>query len=320
MQLAEAKARLTISALWEILQLPGRPGKCCRCPWREDRHPSFSVFADDSKWKDHATGESGDAVDFLRIASQVSNADACRQFIALVQGRSLAPAIPINLSRHPPKPYTTPRMVEGSGLQYKLLADSRHVSVAALEIAFRRGLLLFGNYRGYSSWFVTDISRKIVQARRLDGGRWWNHGPKALNLPGTTPSWPAGTASINAFSRVLAVEGGPDMLSAFHFLWMAQAHDQVTAVAILGAHNTILSDALPLFNNKRIRIVPHDDQAGARAATCWRNQFLTVAAKVDVQPIHVLAPDAVMAKDLNDLCRTPPEVQAQVASTLINDL
>lgn len=75
-----AKARLRIPELWRLLCLPGEPGKSCRCPWRNDHNPSFSIFDDGTRWKDHGTGEHGDAIDFLAQARDLSNADAIREF------------------------------------------------------------------------------------------------------------------------------------------------------------------------------------------------------------------------------------------------
>ena len=55
--LQAAKERLLIPDLWQWLNLPGNPGRSCRSPFREDRSPSFSIYADGRKWKDHATGD-----------------------------------------------------------------------------------------------------------------------------------------------------------------------------------------------------------------------------------------------------------------------
>jgi hypothetical protein len=59
--LQAAKEELPIPALWHLLNLAGKPGKSCKSPFREDRNPSFSIYDDGRKWKDHATGQGGDA-------------------------------------------------------------------------------------------------------------------------------------------------------------------------------------------------------------------------------------------------------------------
>ena len=60
---------ITIPRCWHALGLNGEPGKTCRTPWREDRSPSFSIYDESSKWKDHATGEGGNVIDFVMRAT-----------------------------------------------------------------------------------------------------------------------------------------------------------------------------------------------------------------------------------------------------------
>jgi DNA primase len=78
--LDEAKQRLRIPELWRLLNLPGVPAKSCRCPWRDDHNPSFSVFADGMRWRDFATDEGGDAIDFLAKARGLSLGEAIHEF------------------------------------------------------------------------------------------------------------------------------------------------------------------------------------------------------------------------------------------------
>lgn len=81
----EAKNRLRIPELWRILKPGEKPPKkgVCRSPFRPDKHPSFSIFDHDRKWKDHATGDGGDAVDFIMHAERLSNSDAIKRFMLL---------------------------------------------------------------------------------------------------------------------------------------------------------------------------------------------------------------------------------------------
>ena len=75
-QLDAAKARVTIADAWHALGLPGEPRRTCCSPFREDRHPSFSIFADGRGWKDFATGEAGDVVSFVKCATAGTDSDA----------------------------------------------------------------------------------------------------------------------------------------------------------------------------------------------------------------------------------------------------
>jgi len=66
------KDSITIQQAWQILGLSGEPRRTgCHSPFREDKNPSFSIYGDDRRWKDHATGEGGDVIDFAMAACNV---------------------------------------------------------------------------------------------------------------------------------------------------------------------------------------------------------------------------------------------------------
>ena len=86
----EAKERLTIHILW-TLTFPGEPPAkdgVYRSPFREDGNPSFSIFANGTRFKDHATGESGDAITFYAMARGIENREAVREFLNLAAQRT----------------------------------------------------------------------------------------------------------------------------------------------------------------------------------------------------------------------------------------
>ncbi len=82
----DAKERLTIPDLWRVLTLngeaPTKDGVYCS-PFRDDSQPSFSIFADGKRFKDHGTGEGGDAITFYGIARGIENRDAVKEFLSL---------------------------------------------------------------------------------------------------------------------------------------------------------------------------------------------------------------------------------------------
>ncbi len=103
--LENALAKLTIPDLAAQLFPGWRFGKSCPSPFREDRHPSFSVYDNGRRWKDHATSEGGDVVDFLAKAHGITNADACRELIAMAGTRTASS----RRSTHPsPQPREAP--------------------------------------------------------------------------------------------------------------------------------------------------------------------------------------------------------------------
>lgn len=101
--LALAKERLRTPELWQLLNLPGEAAKSCRSPFREDSSPSFSVFDDGLRWKDHGTGEHGDAVDFLARARNLSLKDAIAEFKRLAGVEDTATAAPPARSNASPR-------------------------------------------------------------------------------------------------------------------------------------------------------------------------------------------------------------------------
>lgn len=103
--LAEAKQRLRLPELWRLLNLRGEAAKSCRSPFREAGNPSFSVFEDGLRWKDHGTGEHGDAIDFLARARNLSLKDAIAEFKRLAGVEDTAPATP------PARSNASPRIV-----------------------------------------------------------------------------------------------------------------------------------------------------------------------------------------------------------------
>jgi hypothetical protein len=84
--LKEAIERLPIPVLWERLGLPGhvRDHCCVRSPLRDDdRSPSFSIFAQGRRFKDHATSQGGDSFDFYQAVTQLDAKAAYRPFLEL---------------------------------------------------------------------------------------------------------------------------------------------------------------------------------------------------------------------------------------------
>jgi hypothetical protein len=84
-RLKQAIAIRTIPILWQRLGLPGQvSGNCVVCsPLRDDKHPSFSIFAGGTRWKDHGTGLEGDSFNFYQEIMKMDARSAWRPFIDL---------------------------------------------------------------------------------------------------------------------------------------------------------------------------------------------------------------------------------------------
>ncbi len=288
---------------------PAEPKASCHSPFRDDYKPSFSVNVDGSLFNDFATGESGDVVDFFRLASGLSRKEACRKFIELAGGHfTSAPRMaPPRTADAKSKP-VFPDFIKGTAADFKQLASRRNISREGLEWAGERGLLWFAMLKDCPAWIVTDSARVNAQARRMDG-QTWEHigGKKAWTLPGAWASWPIGITEAQPFPAIALCEGGPDFLAAHYLaLWEQASHHakrdaQCAPVAMLGASQRIHADALPLFTGKRVRIFGHDDEAGQGAVERWAGQLEAVGADVDAFSFAGLRQaDGQPVTDLND--------------------
>lgn len=174
----------------------------------------------------------------------------------------------------------------------------------------------------FPSWVVTDDERRVAEYRRLDGQRYptkEGEGIKSWSTAGK--NWPIGAAAMGERRCVLLVEGGPDLLAAYHFLWGFGQLGQVAVVAMLGASARICEEALPHFKGRRVRICIDADEVqekrtvdakgvehvrrtrpGYDAAARWTEQLTEAGAAVQgVNLEGLVRADGEKVKDLNDL-------------------
>ena len=210
--LQAAKERLTIAALWAMLRLPGKYGRSCRSPFREDRNPSFSVYDDGRKWKDHATGEGGDAVDFIAMALGISNEHACRKLI------ELAGVIPqyfhsdfrreekCSVADRPSDLVELPPLMPYSKELAQRVAQSRGLHIAAVDFAsLWMKTIVFAKVCEQDCWILTDASQRCADARRIDARSFPAIGKlgerKSHSLRHSGKSWPVGIYHQDLKSR-----------------------------------------------------------------------------------------------------------------------
>jgi hypothetical protein len=191
-----------------------------------------------------------------------------------------------------------------AGRQFSALASLRGISIAGVRLAYERNLLRFGRQHGRAAWFILDGSRRVAQARRMDGQPWPEIGDKkAWTLRGSQAVWPAGVEESAPFATVAVCEGSPDLLAAHHFIWTENRAQDCAAVAIFGGAN-IHADALRYFANKRVRIFRHLDAAGDAAMNRWAKQIADAGAVVDAFNFGGLRQsDGRPVEDLNDCAR-----------------
>ena len=88
--LKEAIERLPVPVLWRLLGLPGtvKSNCCVRSPLRDDdRRPSFSIYANGTRWKDFGTGAGGDSFDLFKAVKGMTAKQAWRPFMDLSRNR-----------------------------------------------------------------------------------------------------------------------------------------------------------------------------------------------------------------------------------------
>ena len=329
------------------------------CPFHDEKSPSFQVG---SKRPDRATcrgcGWSGDIYAFWAQRRGVTFKEATLQLAGLagfsppIEGvKWTKPKAKVGVSRvtgrrgEDRERPALPRMRALRDEEIEALAQLRGLSVAGVQAAarvFRRvGFCEWPQWYGrdlrwracdhiFPSWVVTDESRWVAQFRRLDGEHYppgkeggdpikcWTKG---------SPTWPLGAAEIGQRVNVLLVEGGADMLAAYHFLHRFRMLERVAVCCMLGAGNRIASDALPFFKGKRIRIIADADEvkekvvkdakgreltkrskAGLDAALRWQEQLSNAGGAVKTYQLEgLLQADGERVKDLNNLAACDEE-------------
>lgn len=181
----------------------------------------------------------------------------------------------------------------------------------------------------WPSWCVTDDERRVGEFRRLDGGKFPLKDGEIKAWSTAGKNWPIGAMEIGKKVCVLLVEGGPDLLAAYHFLWAFGQLANVAVVAMLGASARIAEEALPFFQGKRVRICIDADEIqekrtvnkktgvetvrktrpGYDASLRWTEQLTNAGAAVQgVNLEGLVRADGQPVKDLNDLALCGAEV------------
>jgi hypothetical protein len=321
--LESALEKLTIYDVWHLLGLEGRSGKACRSPFRQDRNPSFSVYSEGRRWHDHGTGEDGDAADFCAKARGLSQEDGVRLLIELAGTKSEGPAYyskPRQASHYKAESYDPfkdeekarrregwPPFESPTSVEIEAIATLRGLSPEGVAIAAERRLLFCADSREGRAWIITDSRRINAQARRMDGNPWECKNAKAWSLPGSVGAWPTGLREAQDFPHIAFVEGGPDLLAAFHLAWCVSVEGSLGVVAMLGRH-AIPESKLRHFQGKRVRIFADADEPGLEAEGRWWHQLEKAGAIVDGYSFAgFLRSDGKPVKDLNDFALIDPD-------------
>ncbi len=186
----------------------------------------------------------------------------------------------------------------------------RGLSLEGVSLAAERGLLWCADSQEGRAWVVSDSRRRNAQARRLDGQPWARiGGKKAWTLPGSEAAWPIGLREASSFPAIALVEGGPDLLAAFHLAWCDGVEERIAAVAMMGASNRIPEDALryssPTSGFESFRTMT---RRAAMPGSCGRAQLIAAGVEVDgFSFAGLMRADGVPVQDLNDFAHVHPD-------------
>lgn len=298
---AEARRAYTVDDVWGMLGLPGVPKPSCSCPWRDDRNPSFSIHSEKRKWKDHATGESGDIIDLVMKVLDIDHAEARLWFMERLgidkpEPRKCEPVQP------PPKEIKWPGgFVETSPAITEAFGKSMGLSYAGAHVLSEAGLLRYLKQDGVNCYAVTDPSERVAEIRRMDGGTW--NGRKQFPLAGVDKRWPVGAhylVGARADAGVILTEGATDFLTAFDCLVACRRAKtkpprRWLPVALLGAGCKRLHPELhPWIRGRVVRLVPDGDEAGDKMRDHWGELLTDLDCTVET----VVMP---RGKDLSDV-------------------
>lgn len=302
--IAELKAQMRIEDAWRLLHLPGEPRKCCKSPFRPDeRHASFSIYAEGARAKDHATGETFDVVDFVKRALDCDTVGAVNWMRErLGNGRPILSPVPKRNSVHKTKPW--PLMKRGTPEEIAALAELRALPTSAVRLADERGFLYFGQQWGRPFWCMTDKAKRCAELRCMNGEPWpgFREVPMRKAHCFGDKAWPLGLIEAEAFPNVLLVEGVGDFLAAHAIIDGEGRAADVSALCCLGAAVKLTPEVVQRLAGKRVRIIPQMDEPGQRAAKVWARSLRDADARVDgfsLAGIHDEAGQPI--KDLGDV-------------------
>ena len=294
----------SIEWAWAHLGLPGRPGRTCKSPFREDKKPSFSVYMakDGQRWYDQGEGVGGDVVDFFARAKDIPIQTAIDQLGILI-GEAKPPAakyVPVEEKKIEwPEDLRLPTVAECESLSML-----RNLPAGAFDLAALLGFLKVGTHKEELLWFLTDASKKGAEGKTFTGDPCLASRKKTAALPGTSKSWCYGLKSdlkiFDGINKLILCEGTPDFFAALALL--IQWEGKARPITMLGFSTNIGPECREYLRGKTVLIIPHNDPEGQSAAEKWKVQLRELGTdKRIIQPL----PDGF--KDLNEYLSSSPE-------------
>jgi hypothetical protein len=307
----QARESITIPQAWEMLGLQGEPKASCKSPFRDERTPSFTIYENGTKWKDHGEQIGGDVVEFIKTAIG-GDYSAVREWLQSRIGIIEAPRTTVKATTAPKVIQYPAPFIKGYRRHWEAMAAAKGIDSFTAKFMDTFDLLKFMRIDGASCYVVTDEKNKSAEIRRLDGSLF--NDKKAYKLPGVDKSWLVGAEILKQTpdANVLFVEGATDFLTAWDMV-ITYSKDKAnrkapwTPVALLGASCKALHpECAELLAGRHVRLVPDGDDAGDKMRDHWVQSLTAIGCSVDV----VVVP---RGKDLTDI---KSELQPQELFTL----
>lgn len=160
-------------------------GKLYSSPFREDKHPSFSIFGDGKIFKDLATGETGNVITFVVKLKEISTKEAYKLLLSEYQNGSFRDISFYNsgksdTSKGSKCEIDAPEKLLWDENLAKVVANRYSVPVESLKYTLDVGCFGFGHSNKTGNvWFVGDNRKVSYQIRRMDGKNWNFSGKEA---------------------------------------------------------------------------------------------------------------------------------------------
>ena len=299
-----------------------------RSPFREEANPSFSIFQDrsDQHWcfKDHATGESGNMINFVKIGCSLGS----NQEAAALIDRELRLGL-FKTPRRSSDDCPTDRLknikLNEFTQQYaeQIAATVGLNGTEGVSRLHKREMLgvgtLFrygrnGSFPESNCFFLYDQITKSATARKLNGEHF---GKNKSVTPNDWHKRPIGisaihpTASYSADFEAVFCEGEKDLIAVMH----GYPYDRAIPICMPSATTTTIAEQASIFSGMTCVIHAQTDQAGIAAALQWY-QWL----KPHAFSIRVKVP-RVAGQDWADVCSgcTALEAEQLLASAVVFD-
>jgi len=342
----EIKARYSIADAWRDERCQGEPSRSCHSPFREDRHKSFSVYEDGRRWKDHASGEGGDVIDFIAKARGCTPEEAlatARERVGWAPG-SHGPAL--SRHQHAPRakpadvPNYRPKVMEGdpriaweAGIHWLKIDDRLQAEIdtwrawpagtarflaeegllSAPETKGGRGLAFVVQYPGRSAWI--EVGYHLRHKPRRDGERAvWTYQPAGVGMPGV----PFVLGNFYGARLAVVLEGEWDCcMFAAAAGWLVSDTAWPDGVAVIGIRGATGWRAFIEHwrrvwpRRPRFLMIPDNDEAGLK----WQTEFAAALAPLALS-VTVLPPKKGGPKDFTDLARQKPFTPAGIYGLL----